>query len=90
MLPLVASVGTDLNIHRYVQTHTPRLIRQRSVSESERRMEPEHDGAAELWWTSEKELEQTLQMKAAQKSVQPCLKMKPDLLICSIAAVVCP
>lgn len=62
--PLVASFATDLNILRYVQTHAL----EDEVSEGARRargnMEPGHDGVAELWWSTEAELEATMQTEA--------------------------
>ncbi len=66
--PLVASFGTDLDIHRYVQTHTLNDSANESAQKARGEMEPAYDGVAELWWTSENELAQTLLTKAAQQA----------------------
>ena len=66
--PLVASFGTDLDIHRYVQTHTLSDSANESAQKARGEMEPAYDGVAELWWTSENELGQTLLTKAAQQA----------------------
>ena len=72
--PLVASVGTDLDIHRYVQTHTLNDPANESAQKERGEMEPEYDGVAELWWKSEKELEQTLLTKPAQHAAAALLQ----------------
>ncbi|MCS5573590.1 MAG: EthD domain-containing protein [Pseudomonadales bacterium] len=64
--PLVASFSTDLNILRYVQTHTLDDPGNEAAQTARGSMEPEYDGVAELWWASEKGLEETLQSDAAQ------------------------
>ena len=54
--PLVTTFSTDLNIQRYVQTHT---IDEKSTSAAQNargKMEAEYDGVAELSWNDEKEL----------------------------------
>ena len=78
--PLVASVATDLNIHRYVQTHTLNDRATEAAQRARGEMEPAYDGVAELWWESEQELTQTLLSKAAQKA--SALLLSPSLLIC--------
>ncbi|MBT5700157.1 MAG: EthD family reductase [Gammaproteobacteria bacterium] len=72
--PLVASFGTDLDIHRYVQTHTLSDSANESAQKARGEMEPAYDGVAELWWTSENELGQTLLTKAAQQASAALLK----------------
>ena len=71
--PLVASVSTDLDIHRYVQTHTLADSANEAAQKARGEMEPAYDGVAELWWKSEKELEQTLQTKPAQRAAAALL-----------------
>lgn len=66
--PLVASFGTDLDIHRYVQTHTLTDPANETAQKARGEMEPEYDGVAELWWKSEKDLDQTMQTKPAQRA----------------------
>lgn len=64
--PLVASVATDLNILRYVQTHTLDDPANQAAQTARGEMEPEYDGVAELWWASEQELTDNLATPAAQ------------------------
>jgi uncharacterized protein (TIGR02118 family) len=71
--PLVASVSTGLDIHRYVQTHTLTDSANEAAQKARGEMEPAYDGVAELWWKSEKELEQTLQTKPAQRAAAALL-----------------
>jgi hypothetical protein len=66
--PLVASFATDLNILRYVQTHTITDPINASAQEARGDMEPEYDGVAELWWFSEKELAENSGSEAARKA----------------------
>ena len=54
--PLVASFATDLNILRYVQTHTIDSPMNQAAQTARGEMEPHYDGIAELWWSSEAEL----------------------------------
>ena len=54
--PLVASFATDLNILRYVQTHTIDSPMNAAAKKARGKMEPLYDGIAELWWSSEAEL----------------------------------
>ena len=54
--PLVASFATDLNILRYVQTHTLDEPVNEAMQNARGNMEPSYDGVAELWWASEAEL----------------------------------
>ncbi len=67
--PLVASFTSDLNIHRYVQTHTMTDPINEAVQKARGDMEPEYDGVAELWWESEQQLMEQLQSEAAQQAV---------------------
>lgn len=54
--PLVASFATDLNILRYVQTHTLATPMNEAAQKARGKMEPHYDGIAELWWSSEADL----------------------------------
>ena len=54
--PLVAGFATDLNILRYVQTHTLDDPSNAAAQKARGNMETEYDGVAELWWASETEL----------------------------------
>jgi uncharacterized protein (TIGR02118 family) len=65
--PLVAGHAGDLNILRYVQTHTL----EGPANEAAQRarggnMEPHYDGVAELWWETEAALEQAVQTDAGR------------------------
>jgi uncharacterized protein (TIGR02118 family) len=64
--PLVASFATDLNILRYVQTHTLDEPINAAVQNARGNMEPHYDGVAELWWSTESDLEAALQSTAGQ------------------------
>ncbi|MBT4162125.1 MAG: EthD domain-containing protein [Gammaproteobacteria bacterium] len=64
--PLVAGFATDLDILRYVQTHTLDDPANKAAQAARGDMEPEYDGVAELWWASEKDLTENLQSKAAR------------------------
>ena len=66
--PLVASFATDLNILRYVQTHTVTDPLNEAAQKARGDMEPEYDGVAELWWSSEKALAENNQSDAARKA----------------------
>ena len=67
--PLVASFATDLNILRYIQTHT---IESRLNEAAQARENGTHcDGVAELWWSSEADLTNQMEsrgVKAAKAS----------------------
>ena len=54
--PLVAGFATDLNILRYVQTHTLDDPSNAAAQKARGNMETEYDGVAELWWANETEL----------------------------------
>lgn len=56
--PLVAGLAGDMNLLRYVQTHTLDDPANQAAQEARGNMEPEYDGVADLWWASEKELSQ--------------------------------
>jgi len=65
--PLVASFATDLNILRYVQTHTldtPGNAAAQAARAPD--MEPQYDGVAELWWETEALLEETMNTDAGR------------------------
>lgn len=64
--PLVASFAGDLNILRYVQTHTLEDPANEAAQKARGDMESHYDGVAELWWSTESELEATLTQPAAQ------------------------
>ena len=65
--PLVASVSTDLNILRYVQTHTiDHPINKAAQNARGGNMEPQYDGVAELWWATESDLESALASEVGQ------------------------
>ena len=67
--PLVASVASDLDILRYVQTHTLTDPANAAAQQARGDMEPEYDGVAELWWASEADLTENLRAnKAAQEA----------------------
>ena len=67
--PLVASFASDLDILRYVQTHTLTDPANAAAQKARGDMEPEYDGVAELWWASEADLTENLrQNEAAQKA----------------------
>lgn len=51
--PLVASFSSDLDILRYVQTHTLDDPATAAAQAARGDMEPEYDGVAELWWATE-------------------------------------
>ena len=63
--PLVASFATDLNILRYVQTHTITDPMNEAARKARGDMEEEYDGVAELWWASEQQLTAQLQSERA-------------------------
>ena len=54
--PLVAGLASDLNILRYVQTHTMDDPGNAAAQVARGTMEEEYDGVAELWWESEQAL----------------------------------
>ena len=72
--PLVASFATDLNILRYVQTHTIESRLNEAAQKARGEMEPHYDGVAELWWSSEADLTNQMEstgVKAAKASAAP-------------------
>lgn len=62
--PLVAGFATDLNILRYVQTHTLEDPTNLAAQQARGGMEPHYDGVAELWWSTEDELGEAIQSEA--------------------------
>jgi uncharacterized protein (TIGR02118 family) len=64
--PLVASFAEDLNILRYVQTHTIEDGSNESAQKARGNMEPHYDGVAELWWSTEAELEAAIASEAGK------------------------
>jgi len=66
--PLVAGLAGDLKIHRYVQTHTIDDPATEAAQKARGNMEPAYDGVAELWWSTEAELESTLHTEAGAKA----------------------
>ncbi|MEQ8859218.1 MAG: EthD domain-containing protein [Pseudomonadales bacterium] len=63
--PLVAGFAGDLDILRYVQTHTTDDEATAAAQQARGDMEPAYDGVAELWWASEPALAASLQSEAA-------------------------
>lgn len=66
--PLVASFSGDLDILRYVQTHTCDDAATEAAQTARGDMEPAYDGVAELWWASEADLTRQLASDAAQRA----------------------
>ncbi len=66
--PLVAGFTSDLNILRYVQTHTIDDPGTAAAQQARGNMEPEYDGIAELWWATETGFEAALGSKAGQRA----------------------
>ncbi|MGD8415577.1 MAG: EthD domain-containing protein, partial [Pseudomonadales bacterium] len=64
--PLVASFTSDLNILRYVQTHTLDDPATEGAQKARGDMEPAYDGVAELWWASEADLAGNLDTEPAR------------------------
>jgi hypothetical protein len=64
--PLVAGFAGDLDILRYVQTHTTDDEATAAAQQARGDMEPAYDGVAELWWASEPALTANLASDAAQ------------------------
>ncbi len=64
--PLVASFAEDMNVLRYVQTHTIDDGSNEAAQQARGDMEAHYDGVAELWWWSEAELEAALGSAAGQ------------------------
>ena len=58
--PLVASHAQNLGIMRYVQTHRMDDNSYEGAARARGAMEPPHDGVAELWWESEKQLAEVM------------------------------
>lgn len=66
--PLVASFASDLKILRYVQTHTLTDPANQAAQAARGDMEPEYDGVAELWWSSEAELMENMSQPKAERA----------------------
>ncbi len=66
--PLVASFATDLNILRYVQTHTIDSPMNEAAQKARGKMETHFDGVAELWWSSESELNEQMGSSSGKAS----------------------
>ncbi len=64
--PLVASFAEDLNILRYVQTHTIDDGSNEAAQQARGNMEPHYDGVADLWWATEAELAATMDSDAGR------------------------
>ena len=58
--PLLAGLAEDLNILRYVQTHTIADGTTEGAQRARGNMEPHYDGVEEVWWSSEAGLEAIL------------------------------
>jgi uncharacterized protein (TIGR02118 family) len=72
--PLVASFAEDLNILRYVQTHTIEDGANEAAQQARGTMEPHYDGVADLWWSTEAELEAAMASEAGQAAVAALLE----------------
>lgn len=72
--PLVASFAHELNILRYVQTHTLTDPMNERARQARGDMELEYDGVAELWWASEAELTEQLSSGAAIEASKALLE----------------
>ena len=72
--PLVAGFAGDLNILRYVQTHSLDDPANQAVQQARGNMEPHYDGVAELWWSTEAELEAALGSAAGQAAAAALLE----------------
>lgn len=66
--PLVAGFAGDLDILRYVQTHTVDDAATAGAQQARGEMEPAYDGVAELWWASEAALTANLQSEPARRA----------------------
>ena len=66
--PLVASFANDLNILRYVQTHTMEDPANAAMQAARGEMEPQYDGVAELWWATEDEFAAAAASPAGKKA----------------------
>ena len=64
--PLVASFSSDLKLLRYVQTHTLDGPANLAAQKARGEMEPHYDGVAELWWSTEDDLQTALQSDAGK------------------------
>ncbi len=64
--PLMAGLAEDLNILRYVQTHTIADGTTAGAQRARGKMEPHYDGVEEVWWSSEAGLEATLASDAGR------------------------
>jgi uncharacterized protein (TIGR02118 family) len=64
--PLVAGFATDLDILRYVQTHTIDGPGNEAAQRARGDMEPHYDGVAELWWETEAALEAAMVSEAGR------------------------
>lgn len=71
--PLVASFAEDLNILRYVQTHTIEDGANEAAQKARGEMEPHYDGVAELWWSTEAELEESTTTEAGRAAAAALL-----------------
>ena len=71
--PLVAGFATDLNILRYVQTHTLDDPGNAAAQAARGDMEPHYDGVAELWWSTEAEFEAALASEKGQAAAAALL-----------------
>jgi len=64
--PLVAGLAGDLELLRYVQTHTVDRAAGEAARGARGTMEPEYDGVAELWWENESALESAMASAAGR------------------------
>jgi hypothetical protein len=80
--PLVASVQTDLDIVRYVQTHPDPAGQGLGQAAADARggMEPGFDALAEYWWRSEASLEQALASPAGKAAAERLVEGERSLV----------
>ena len=66
--PMVAGFASDLDVLRYVQTHTLDDPLNQAAQQARGNMEPEYDGVAELWWSTETGLAAALDSDEGQRA----------------------
>ena len=71
--PLVTSVAKDINAVKYVQSHTIETPLNQNFIDS-RGLETPYEGITEVWWRSEKELNDAMNTEEGKKAFQALLK----------------
>lgn len=64
--PLVKSKTNDLNIRRYVQSHTKLVELGNAISSARGMLQTSFDGLAELWWDDYESLDAALSTESGQ------------------------